>query len=107
MHCNPFAVDQYLASPIQATYQGSLRANLIGCHKMKVRKRANWHRADVVAALKKWKVSLAEIGRRHGMAPSTVKNSLDKPYPNGERWIAETLELKPEDIWPERYEQHV
>lgn len=74
---------------------------------MKARKRSNWHRADIVAALKKRKISLAEIGRRHGRSTSTVKNALDKRYPNGEAWIAEALDLKPEDIWPERYESNV
>lgn len=73
---------------------------------MRARKRCNWHRADIVAELKKRKISLAEIGRRHGKATSTVKNALDKPYPNGEAWIAEALDLTPQDIWPERYERN-
>lgn len=71
---------------------------------MKARKRCNRHRADIIADLKKRKTSLAEIGRRHGLAPSTVKNALDKPYPRCEALIAEALDLTPQDIWPERYE---
>jgi Ner family transcriptional regulator len=74
---------------------------------MKVRKRCNWHRADIVAELKKRKTSLAAISRKHGKAASTAKNALDKHYPSAEGWIAEALDLKPEDIWPERYEQYL
>ncbi|EIT6418109.1 helix-turn-helix domain-containing protein [Salmonella enterica] len=72
--------------------------------KMKVSKRQNMHRADIIAALKKRKTSLSEIGRMHGKSIHTVKNALDKPYPNGEQWIADALGMQPSDIWPERYE---
>lgn len=71
---------------------------------MTTKKRTNWHREDIICALRKKKISLAEIGRKHGRSSSTVKNALDKPYRNGELWIASELNLKPEDIWPERYE---
>ncbi|ECD4943455.1 transcriptional regulator [Salmonella enterica subsp. enterica serovar Muenchen] len=71
---------------------------------MKVKKRSNMHREDIVAALKKRRVSMAQLGRLNGKSIHTVKNALDKPYPNGEKLIADALGLKPEDIWPERYE---
>ncbi|MXP48691.1 transcriptional regulator [Pantoea sp. Eser] len=71
---------------------------------MKTKRRCNRHRADIVAELKKRKMSLAEIGRRHGLASSTLKNALDKPYQKGEALIAKALDSTPQDIWPERYE---
>lgn len=67
-------------------------------------KKSNMHREDIVAELKKRKISMAELGRRNGKSPYTVKNALDKHYRNGEILIADALGLKPEDIWPERYE---
>lgn len=73
---------------------------------MSARKRCNWHRADIVAELKKRKLSLAELGRRNGKSASTAKNALDKPYPKAEAWIADALGLTPQDIWPERYEHN-
>ncbi|ELY1861486.1 TPA: helix-turn-helix domain-containing protein [Serratia marcescens] len=71
---------------------------------MSVKKRRNWHRADIVAALRKKDTSLSELGRLHGKSIYTLKNALDKPYVNGEKLIAEALGLEPADIWPERYE---
>jgi Predicted transcriptional regulator len=64
--------------------------------------RLNWHRADIVAAIKE-NTSLAELSRRHGYASGTAKNALDKHYPAGESIIANALGLQPQDIWPERY----
>ena len=43
----------------------------------------NWHRADIVAALKKKGWSLRAL--------------------KGERIIAAAIGVKPEEIWPERY----
>ncbi|EPT7427229.1 TPA: transcriptional regulator [Vibrio parahaemolyticus] len=63
----------------------------------------DWHRADVVAELKKRGLTLAELGRQNGLSPSTVKNALDKHYVNGEEIIASALNMKPEQIWPSRY----
>ncbi|EAM6404684.1 helix-turn-helix domain-containing protein [Salmonella enterica] len=70
---------------------------------MALKKRRNMHRADIIAELKKRGISLAELGRRHGRSIHTAKNALDKPYPNGERWIADALGMEPKDIWPDRY----
>lgn len=70
---------------------------------MSMKNKLNWHRADIVAALRKKNTSLAEIGRSHGYASGTIKNALDKHYPAAELIIARALELQPQDIWPERY----
>lgn len=65
---------------------------------------ANWHRADVIAALKKQGWSLASLGRAHGLAPTTLSAALARDdYPKGERIIAEAIGLKPEEIWAERF----
>lgn len=61
------------------------------------------HRADIVAMLKKRKMSLRSLSVANGLSPNTLKNALDKPWPKGERIIAQALELNPQDIWPSRY----
>ncbi|WP_418313975.1 helix-turn-helix domain-containing protein [Photobacterium damselae] len=60
-------------------------------------------REDIVAELKKRKISLRSLGLANGLSQYTLKNALDKPYKNGEAIIAAALERKPEDIWPSRY----
>lgn len=64
---------------------------------------ADWHRADVVAALHKKGWSLRELSRQNGLSAGTLKAALDRPYRKAEGIIAAALELKPETIWPERY----
>jgi Ner family transcriptional regulator len=63
----------------------------------------DWHRADVVAALKKVGWSVRSLSVAHGLHPDTLAAALTKPYPKGERIIADALGLMPEQIWPCRY----
>lgn len=70
---------------------------------MSLKKRVNMHRADIIAALKKKGLSLSKLGKEHNLSPYTLKNALDKPYPKGEKIIANAIDMKPESIWPERY----
>lgn len=63
----------------------------------------DWHRADVVAALHKRGWSVASLAKAHGLSPSTLCSALEKSYPKSERIIADALEMKPEEIWAERY----
>ncbi|MEW9901075.1 helix-turn-helix domain-containing protein [Chitinivorax sp. PXF-14] len=63
----------------------------------------NWHRADVVAALKKKGWSLRRLSLQSGLAPTTLSTALERPWPKAERIIAAAIGLPPEHIWPERY----
>ncbi|MFQ5510120.1 MAG: helix-turn-helix domain-containing protein [Leptospirillia bacterium] len=63
----------------------------------------DWHPADIVAALRKVGTSLRKLSIANGYAPHTVKAALNKPYPNGERIIADALGVHPMEIWPSRY----
>ncbi|WP_170870470.1 helix-turn-helix transcriptional regulator [Pantoea sp. 1.19] len=65
--------------------------------------RADWHRADIIAALRKQGTTMAELSRRSGLASSTLSNTLSRPWPKGERIIALALHVSPEEIWPSRY----
>lgn len=60
------------------------------------------HRADIVAALHKKKISLRQLSIKNGLAANTLNNALDRPWPKGEEIIANALGLTPEDIWPAR-----
>lgn len=63
----------------------------------------DWHSADIIAALKKKGTNLSALSREAGLASSTLANALRRPWPKGERLIAEALGEKPEKIWPSRY----
>ena len=61
------------------------------------------HRADIVAMLKKKELSLRALSVQNGLSADTLKNTLNKPWPKGEKIIADALGVKPEKIWPSRY----
>ena len=63
----------------------------------------DWHKADIIAALKKKGTNLAEVSRNSGLSSSTLSNALVRPWTKGETIIAKALNLKPSQIWPSRY----
>lgn len=63
----------------------------------------DWHKADIIAAIHKKGSSLAELSRLAGLSSSTLANALTRPWPKGERIIAEFLGVSPMVIWPSRY----
>ncbi|WP_237162567.1 helix-turn-helix domain-containing protein [Shewanella halifaxensis] len=65
---------------------------------------SDMHRVDIVAALHKSGLTLKQLSLREGLASSTLYNALARPYPKGEKIIADALNMKPEDIWPSRYQ---
>jgi Ner family transcriptional regulator len=68
----------------------------------------DWHRADIVAALRKKGWSLRRLSTHHGYAdPTTLKHALDRHWPKGERLIAAAIGVHPSTIWPTRYRDQV
>ncbi|MYM80567.1 transcriptional regulator [Duganella sp. FT50W] len=65
--------------------------------------RADWHRADVIAALHKNGWSMRGLSRANGLSEHTLKTALTAPYPKAERIIAAAIGKEAEEIWPERY----
>lgn len=64
----------------------------------------DWHRADIVASLRKAGWSLRQLSTHHGYSsPTTLKHALDRPWPKGERLVAEAIGIHPAEIWPSRY----
>ncbi|WP_233968933.1 helix-turn-helix domain-containing protein [Pectobacterium polaris] len=44
--------------------------------------RMDWHPADIIAALRKRKTTLAAVSREAGLSSSTLANALNRPWPN-------------------------
>ncbi|WP_449392795.1 helix-turn-helix domain-containing protein [Eoetvoesiella caeni] len=64
----------------------------------------DWHRADIKAALEKAGWSLRKLSKAHGYAaPTTLTIPLARPWPKGERIIADAIGIDPAKIWPSRY----
>ncbi len=68
-----------------------------------MKKRRDMHPADILAAFKKRKTSLAALSRQAGLNSGTLANALKRPWPKGEFIIAAALGLHPSAIWPSRY----
>ncbi|HAX6668406.1 TPA: transcriptional regulator [Escherichia coli] len=67
------------------------------------RRKQDWHPAYIIAELRKKGTSLSEVSRNAGLASSKLQNALSRPWPRGEKIIAEALGRLPEVIWPSRY----
>lgn len=64
----------------------------------------DWHRADIVAELRKAGWSLRRLSLHHGYtSATTLTNALERRWPKGERLIAEAIGVDPAIIWPSRY----
>lgn len=66
--------------------------------------KADWDPADIVAELRKAGWSLRKLSKHYGLHPTVLATALHTPYPNGERLIASAIGVKPQDIWPSRYD---
>lgn len=65
----------------------------------------DWHRADIIAAVRKTGTNLQKLSRTHDLGRTTLSNALYGPAPRYERLIAEHLGTTPQAIWPSRYHQ--
>ena len=65
---------------------------------------ADWHPADVLAALKKRGHSLAGLSVAKGYHPTAAGKALRKSWPAMERILAEAIGVVPQAIWPSRYD---
>lgn len=63
----------------------------------------DWHKADIIAAVHKSGTSIQGLSFKAGYRRTTLGNALVAPYPKCELIIAEHLGLKPQVIWPSRY----
>jgi Ner family transcriptional regulator len=65
---------------------------------------ADWHPADVVAALRKAGWSLRKLSRHHGYQPTVLSSALHRHWPKAECLIASVIGVPPDQIWPSRYQ---
>ncbi|RJT44640.1 helix-turn-helix domain-containing protein [Rahnella woolbedingensis] len=65
----------------------------------------NWHRADILVAIKKKGGTLAQLSRANGFHERTLYNALERHWPKGEQIIADFIDESVHHIWPERYKK--
>jgi Ner family transcriptional regulator len=65
----------------------------------------DWHPEDIKAAVRKKGSTLAAIGRRADMSRQSIALALVRPAERGEEEIARFLGVKPQVIWPSRYNE--
>lgn len=63
----------------------------------------DWHRADIIAAVRKTGTSVQALSFQNGYRRTTLGHALVHPYPKCERIIAAHLGIPPQKIWPSRY----
>ncbi|WP_109127702.1 helix-turn-helix domain-containing protein [Aggregatibacter segnis] len=63
----------------------------------------NWHKADILAELKKKGWTLRSLAAEGNVSYSTLKTVFDKSYPKMERLVANAIGISPEIIWAERF----
>ncbi|WP_298424040.1 helix-turn-helix domain-containing protein [Rhodoblastus sp.] len=59
-----------------------------------------WHRADIIAAVRKRGTTLAALGRKTGLSPKSMHWALGKRHPRANLAIAAFLGVDPHEIWP-------
>ncbi len=64
---------------------------------------ADWHPADIQAALKKRGYSLAGLSVTAGYHPTAAGKALKRSWPAVEALIAKAIGIAPQEIWPTRY----
>ena len=64
----------------------------------------DWHTADIKAEIEKRGSNLSELSLSNNLSSRTLGNALRVPYPKAQKIIADFIGVKPEDIWPSRYE---
>ncbi len=69
----------------------------------KTRLKKDWHKADVIAAVRKTGTNLQRLSIKHGFNATTLHKAVHTPAPSYERIIADHLGTQPHLIWPSRY----
>ncbi len=59
-----------------------------------------WHRADIIAALRKLGTTLEELGRSNGKAKSSMSAALMKPSRGCNLIIANKIGVPAHELWP-------
>lgn len=74
-------------------------------HEPKKSSLPDWSRPRITMALWEAGWTLRQLSRHHGYKSSTtLARALERSWPKGERLIAAAIGVKPELIWPSRYQ---
>lgn len=64
----------------------------------------HWDRHSTLAEIKRRFGSLNALAASAGIDPAHLSVALGGPYPKGERIISRALGIKPQQLWPDRYD---
>lgn len=64
---------------------------------------SDWHKADIICGLWKLGTSVQKLSRENKYKGNGLEQAIRRPWPKGERIIAEALGLTPQQVWPSRY----
>jgi Ner family transcriptional regulator len=67
------------------------------------RKGGGWSNQFIVYRLHERGTSLRKLDAANGYSPNTLQSALRRPWPKAERIIAAAIGVRPETIWPSRY----
>ena len=70
-------------------------------------RKQDWHRVEIVAAVRKRGKTITALSIESGLSANTLKSALQFKYPKGERIISDFLGVPPQEIWPSRYSEQV
>ncbi|WP_140918684.1 helix-turn-helix domain-containing protein [Limnobaculum xujianqingii] len=65
---------------------------------------ADWHPADIKAALEKRGLTLRQLSVQAGYAEDSLKSVLRTPCRPYQQIVASALDVPPDVIWPSRYQ---
>lgn len=69
------------------------------------KKPTDWHRADIKGRLDKLGYNFARIARENGYVSNAPNTVLRRAWPKMERIVAGIIGVKPQTIWPTRYDK--
>lgn len=62
-----------------------------------------WTAQRIVFAIHERRMTLGQLALRNGRNPSSFRNVWTRPNSINEQIIADFLDVKPEELWPDRY----
>lgn len=63
----------------------------------------DWHRAEIICALRVKGTTLQRLSRQNNYHTNSLNMTLGRPWPKGERIIADAIGIDATQIWPSRY----
>jgi len=62
-----------------------------------------WTPRRILCEIHERRMTLEQLALRNGRNPSSFRNVWTRPNSTNERIIADFLDMKPEELWPDRY----